>query len=104
MMKKAFLAALAFCVASVSFAQNAVATSYNEEVSTNNSVVTEEAEGNSFWSNTFITVGAGAQYMYTDHDQRMDFGDRLTPAFTISVGKWFIPAFGIRLGITGLNL
>lgn len=103
-MKKAFLAALAFCVASVSFAQNAVATSYNEEVSTNNSVVTEKSEGNSFWSNTFITVGAGAQCMYTDHDQRMDFGDRLTPAFTISVGKWFIPAFGIRLGITGLNL
>lgn len=104
MMKKAFLAALAFCVASVSFAQNAVATSYNEEVSTNNSVVTEKSEGNSFWSNTFITVGAGAQYMYTDHDQRMDFGDRLTPAFTFSIGKWFIPAFGIRLGITGLNL
>ena len=104
MMKKEYLAELVFCVASVSFAQIAVATSYNEEVSTNNSVVTEEAEGNSFWSNTFITVGAGAQYMYTDHDQRMDFGDRLTPAFTFSVGKWFIPAFGIRLGITGLNL
>lgn len=104
MIKKAFLAALTLCVATVSFAQNAVATSYNEEVVTNNSVVTEEAKGNSFWSNTFITVGAGAQYMYTDHDQRMDFGDRLTPAFTISVGKWFIPAFGIRLGITGLNL
>lgn len=103
-MKKAFLAALAFCVASVSFAQNAVATSHNEEVVTNNSVVTEKSEGNSFWSNTFITVGAGAQCMYTDHDQRMDFGDRLTPAFTFSVGKWFIPAFGIRLGITGLNL
>lgn len=104
MIKKAFLAALTLCVATVSFAQNAVATSYNEEVVTNNSVVTEEARGNSFWSNTFITVGAGAQYMYTDHDQRMDFGDRLTPAFTFSVGKWFIPSFGIRLGITGLNL
>lgn len=102
MIKKAFLAALTLCVATVSFAQNAVATSYNEEVVTNK--VTKEAKGNSFWSNTFITVGAGAQYMYTDHDQRMDFGDRLTPAFTFSVGKWFIPAFGIRLGITGLNL
>lgn len=102
MIKKAFLAALTLCVATVSFAQNAVATSYNEEVATNK--VTKEAKGNSFWSNTFITVGAGAQCMYTDHDQRMDFGDRLTPAFTFSVGKWFIPAFGIRLGITGLNL
>ena len=65
-MKKAFLAALAFCVASVSFAQNAVATSYNEEVSTNNSVVTEEAEGNSFWSNTFITVAGWKRQIFRD--------------------------------------
>ena len=103
MIKKTFLAALTLCVATVGFAQNAVATSVEEEVVTN-SVVTEEAEGNSFWSNMFITVGAGAQYMYTDHDNRMDFGDRLTPAFTFSVGKWFIPSLGARLGITGLGL
>ena len=104
MIKRFFIAALTFCVATASFAQNAVATSHDEEVVTNRSVVTEESEKTTFWSNTFITLGAGAQYMYTDHDQRMDFGDRLTPAFTFSVGKWFIPSFGIRLGITGLGL
>ena len=104
MIKRFFIAALTFCVATASFAQNAVATSHDEEVVTNRSVVTEGSEKTTFWSNTFITLGAGAQYMYTDHDQRMDFGDRLTPAFTFSVGKWFIPSFGIRLGITGLGL
>ena len=47
-----------------------------------------KVETNTFWHNWFISVGAGGQVYFGDHDRQCDFGDRLAPALDIAVGKW----------------
>lgn len=53
-------------------------------------------------SNWFISVGAGPQMFFGDHDRQAKFGDRISPALDIAVGKWFSPAIGVRLMYSGL--
>lgn len=53
-------------------------------------------------SNWFISVGAGPQMFFGDHDRQAKFGDRISPAVDIAVGKWFSPAIGVRLMYSGL--
>jgi len=60
-------------------------------------------ETNLFWSNWFVSAGGGAQLYFGDHNKQMSFGDRLSPALDISVGKWFTPGLGIRLMYSGLS-
>ena len=59
--------------------------------------------GSSFWDNTFVSVGAGAQMYVGDHDGRIGFGDRLSAALDISAGKWFDNGIGVRLSYSGLS-
>ncbi|MCA5004134.1 OmpA family protein [Sphingobacterium bovistauri] len=59
---------------------------------------------NRFFENWFIGVGAGAQFVFGDHDKQMKFQDRLTPAFNAYFGKWFTPGVAIRGGYTGYKL
>lgn len=59
---------------------------------------------NSFWSNWFISAGAGAQTLFGDHDKQLGGGDRITPAFDLAVGKWFTPVIGVRGMASGLTL
>lgn len=59
---------------------------------------------NKFWSNWFVSIGAGAQMNFSDHNKQMKFSDRLTPNFNVNVGKWFTPVIGARLGMDGLRL
>lgn len=54
-------------------------------------------ETNRFWSNWFISLGAGGQVYFGDHDKQVDFGKRIAPAFDIAVGKWFTPGIGVRV-------
>lgn len=60
-------------------------------------------ETNRFWSNWFISAGAGAQIYLGDHDKQMKLGERLSPALDIAVGKWFTPGIGIRFMYSGLS-
>lgn len=62
-----------------------------------------KVETNTFWHNWFISVGAGGQVYFGDHDRQCDFGDRLAPALDIAVGKWFTPGIGVRLMYSGLQ-
>lgn len=64
---------------------------------------TENVEINSFWSNWFISAGGGAQIYFGDHDRQASFGDRLSGALDIAVGKWFSPEIGVRLMYSGLS-
>lgn len=64
---------------------------------------TENVEINSFWSNWFISAGGGAQIYFGDHDRQANFGDRLSGALDIAVGKWFSPEIGVRLMYSGLS-
>lgn len=60
-------------------------------------------ETNKFWDNWFISLGAGGQVYFGEDDEQGKFGDRITPAFDISVGKWITPAVGVRLQFGGFN-
>lgn len=105
MMKKTLFAALALAAASPALAQS--------EQTTQNGGITEKVEytddkykveTNHFWDNWFLTVGAGPQVMFGDHDKQIGFGKRISPALDIAVGKWFTPGIGVRLMYNGLSL
>lgn len=96
-----FLAAL-FLGATVSaFAQT---TETVTETRTVKESVIDQTEGQSFWSNTFITLGVGGQMLFGDHEKEMKFGDRISPALDIAVGKWITPEVGVRLMLTSWRL
>lgn len=98
MKKLVLLVVLALGVAGIATAQESTTVTKTErqEVS--------ESKGDSFWSNCWISVGGGAQMLFSDHDKQMDFGDRLSPALDIAVGKWITPAVGVRLMYSGFQL
>ena len=96
-----FLAAL-FMGATVSaFAQT---TETVTETRTVKETVTDQTERQSFWSNTFLSVGIGGQMLFGDHEKQMKFGDRISPALDIAFGKWITPEVGVRLTYTGWSL
>lgn len=59
---------------------------------------------NGFFKNWFFSVGAGAQTIFGDHDKQIGWGNRITPAFDVALGKWFTPVIGVRGMVTGLTL
>ncbi len=62
-----------------------------------------KVETNRFWNNWFISVGAGAQIYFGDHDKQVKFGQRLAPNLDVSFGKWFTPGIGVRVMYSGLK-
>ena len=86
MTKKIFLTALCAVALCPAFAQTSD-TEEKVEYSTDKYKV----ETNRFWDNWFISVGAGGQVYFGDHDKQIDFGDRIAPALDIAIGKWFTP-------------
>lgn len=104
MIRKTAFAAFALLAAAPVFAQVAepedtVSSDYTEEVVYNENkhkVVT-----NTFWDNWFISVGGGGQLYFGDHDRQLNFGEWISPAFDIAVGKWFSPEVGARLMYSG---
>lgn len=67
------------------------------------SAAAQEATDKTFWSDCFVSVGGGVQMYVGDHDSQASFGDRLSPALNIAVGKWFTPVIGVRLMYSGLQ-
>lgn len=98
-MKKTFLCAVIFALVSGSVYAQSGDIGNNEEGSDKHRV-----ETNRFWDNWFISVGGGAQIYFDDHNKQMNFGDRLSPALDIAVGKWFTPEIGVRLMYSGLSI
>lgn len=62
-----------------------------------------KVETNRFWHNWFVSLGAGGQIYFGDHDKQCSLGDRIAPAVDLMVGKWFTPGIGVRLGYSGLQ-
>ena len=62
-----------------------------------------KVETNRFWSNWFVSAGAGVQVYFGEHDSQQSFGKRLSPALDIAVGKWFTPGIGVRFMYSGLS-
>ena len=108
MIRKTFLAVVALAAAGtvgaqdVQTAQTTQGSDFTETVEYSNDKY--KVETNRFWSNWFISVGAGPQILFSDHDKQMKFGDRISPALDIAVGKWFTPGIGVRFMYSGLSL
>ncbi|OUO20569.1 OmpA family protein [Bacteroides sp. An322] len=99
MNKKVFMAAALVLAAGSVCAQTEPVAQSTEVVEES----TDNVEINSFWSNWFISAGGGAQIYFGDHDRQASFGDRLSGALDIAVGKWFSPEIGVRLMYSGLS-
>lgn len=75
MIKRTIAAAFVILAAGSVFAQTdqkAGSTEYVEYSSDKYNV-----ETNGFWSNWFVSVGAGGQVYFGDHDRQASFGDRI---------------------------
>ncbi len=57
-----------------------------------------------FWQNWYLEAGGGVQMLLTDRKSDYSFGDKLTTLYSLGVGKWFSPAWGIRLRARGAEL
>ncbi|WP_455668595.1 OmpA family protein [Phocaeicola sp.] len=93
-----------FCVALFTLAANSICAQSSGIENNENVNDKHKVETNRFWDNWFISVGGGAQMYFGDHDRQMSFGDRLSPALDIAVGKWFTPGIGVRVMYSGLSL
>lgn len=98
MNKKIFLTALCAVAISPAFAQNS-----NVEEKVEYSADKYKVETNRFWNNWFISLGAGGQVYFGDHDKQIDLKKRIAPALDVAVGKWFTPGIGIRFMYSGLK-
>lgn len=58
---------------------------------------TRTLEGSSFLDNTFISMAAGGQWQASRLTNEIGFKNSIGPHFSLSVGKWLIPAFGLRI-------
>lgn len=56
--------------------------------------------GENEWKNWFLMIGGGPSAFQGDHNEDAKFGDRIYPAFDLSVGKWILPVLGLRFGTT----
>lgn len=99
-MKKAFLLAIA-CV--LGLGQNIIAQESVQEVT----FVPDETQGyllNKFKSNWFITVEGGAGIHFSKYDGQDKLLNRISPAGSLYVGKWFSPVMGVRVGANFLTM
>lgn len=55
-------------------------------------------------NNWYIEVAAGAQILFSTDAENLKFGERITPSFSITGGKWFSPYWGLHLQIDGFDL
>lgn len=100
MKKKTIFTALLFMAATPILAHNDGMECFSETVEYNNNE--SNIETKNFWNNCFVSVGAGPQVYFGDHDRQRKFGERISPALDIAVGKWFTPVIGVRLMYSGL--
>lgn len=94
-MKKLLLAVFSLLAISVN-AMNPVKGSDDVKVT--------QADSESFEPRWFVSVAAGPQLLFGDHEQQMSLGDKLSPALDVAVGRWFSPLWGARLMYSGLSV
>ena len=58
----------------------------------------------SFWDNFYIEADFAGRMLMGEDDASLPFGKRLKPGFSLTVGKWLHPDFGVRLNFGGSRL
>ena len=97
MKKIAFLSFIcALFIGQSAFAQQAQEVTYVEDPS-------QGYLFNKFSDNWFISAEGGAGFYLSPGDGENDWYNRLSPAASIYVGKWFSPEIGVRLGVNWLQ-
>ena len=97
-MKKSAILAL---LCALFIGQNAFAQD-NQEIT----YVEDPSQGylfNSMKDNWFITGEGGVGFYLSPGDSERKWSDRMSPAASIYVGKWFSPLIGVRLGVNWLQ-
>ena len=59
---------------------------------------------NSFAGNWYIEAGGGVQWLFAKDVSRLSGNQRVTPAISLTGGKWVSPFWGVRLQATGYSL
>ena len=54
--------------------------------------------------NWYIGAAGGTQVLFSADADKLDFGNRLSTDLSLSAGKWFTPALGMRFNIQGFKL
>lgn len=85
-------------IAGLSSVAMAQTTGYENVPSEKYSVFT-----NGFWNNWFFSIGGGAEMTLGNRDVHGSIGDRISPTFNASLGKWFTPGLGLRLQYSGFQ-
>lgn len=96
-MKKFMMSLVIASIAMVSFAQETVSEVVVPTLK--NSVAT-----NSFWSNWFVGVNGGLQWVNGVKTNGESFLDHGTAAINAYVGKWHTPGFGWRVAYNGYEI
>lgn len=106
MLRKILISIAFVAVASLSLSAQTASTAYASDSTVVVSYVDDKykVETNHFKDNWFITLQGGAQMMFADHSKQMKLMDRITPAATVSFGKWFTPTIAVRAKVTGWEL
>ncbi|MFI3304723.1 MAG: OmpA family protein [Rikenellaceae bacterium] len=60
-------------------------------------------ETNTFEDNWFIGAGVGALLYFGENETTGGLGDRIAPAFSLSLGKWITPNFAFRFEYSGFQ-
>lgn len=63
-----------------------------------------QADSASFEPRWFVSIASGPQIGFGDHNKQVPFGERISPALDIAVGRWFTPLWGARLMYSGLSV
>lgn len=95
-MKKFLFAAVIAAASLTSLANDSIQSGdFTDEVYYNDSKG-YSVQTNSFWSNWYLSIGAGAQTYFGDHNKQLLWKNRISPAFDVALGKWFTPGIGVR--------
>lgn len=65
---------------------------------------TEAKEKTRWENNWYVEAGGGAQILFSKNAGLLDFGDRITPSVSLTVGRWFSPYWGIRVQAQGYQM
>ena len=58
----------------------------------------------SLWDNIFVEADLAGRVLMGEDDASLSFGSRVKPGFSVAVGKWLNPDYGVRLSFGGARL
>ncbi|HEX3009118.1 MAG TPA: hypothetical protein VHO90_16060 [Bacteroidales bacterium] len=92
-MRRDLLKVIAFCSIFLVITEGAITAQDNDSVTK----VT-------FIDNTSLEASLGAQMLFSDNAAELEPAQRLSPAFSLSAGKWLSPYWGLQMKFDGLSL